>query len=321
MYIVTGGAGFIGANIVAGLNQRGERDVLVVDNLKNSSKFINLRDLFFADYLDKSVFREQLLQGKFERQPITAIFHQGACSDTMEYDGRYMMDNNFAWSRDLFQFAIARRIPLIYASSAATYGDSLCFTEAPANERPLNVYGYSKLLFDRYVQRHYQQLESTVVGLRYFNVYGPRERYHKGRMASMCYQLYRQLRDTGVAKLFGGSGGYGDGEQRRDFIYVRDLVQLNLFLAEPRAQPLYGVFNAGTGQSRSFNDIASTLITILGQGKVEYLPMPESLRDKYQSFTEADMSQLRQQTGYDQPFTSLEEGLRDYVRQLLEQES
>jgi ADP-L-glycero-D-manno-heptose 6-epimerase len=325
MYIVTGGAGFIGSNIVHGLNQRGERDILVVDNLEQSQKFLNLRDLQFADYIDKRDFREALRQSAtrgrntlLDGRGIRAIFHQGACSDTMEYNGRYMMDNNFSYSCDLFQFAVQRRIPFIYASSAATYGDSTRFNETPENERPLNIYGYSKLLFDRYVQQHADRIQSTVAGLRYFNVYGPRERHHKGKMASMAFQLYQQLVQTGTAKLFAGTGGYGDGEQRRDFIYVRDLVDLNLFLAD---QPhLVGIFNAGSGQSRSFNDIARTLIALLAshdpqpvRREIQYLQMPEVLRDKYQNFTEADMTRLRNVARYTASFTTLEDGLADYV--------
>ena len=319
MYIVTGGAGFIGSNIVAGLNARGRSDVMVVDNLKNSTKFLNIRDLNVLDFMDKREFREQLRSGAFDNVTIDAIFHQGACSDTMEYDGVYMMDNNFTYSKELFNFATKRRIPFIYASSAATYGDSTTFVEHPDNENPLNVYGYSKLLFDRYVEQHLEGVDSAVAGLRYFNVYGPRE-VHKGRMASMSRQLCLQLSKNGVANLFQGSGGYGDGEQRRDFIYVGDCVNINLFLAEERRAdglPFQGIYNVGTGQSRSFNDIAQTLIKILGKGKVEYKPMPEVLQDKYQNFTEADITRLKSE-GYDRSFTPLEEGLAAYVTFLQE---
>jgi ADP-L-glycero-D-manno-heptose 6-epimerase len=309
MYIVTGGAGFIGANLVAGLNGRGISDILVVDNLENSAKFRNLSDLEIADFQDKREFRAHLAAGRFNDRAIRAIFHQGACSDTMEYDGRYMMDNNFTYSKELFHFATEYHIPLLYASSAATYGDRTTFVEVRANENPLNVYGYSKALFDRYVLRHLPQVSSTVVGLRYFNVYGPREE-HKGRMASIVRQLYGQLKKNGVARLFEGSGGYAQGEQRRDFIHVDDAVSINLFLAgQPRVQ---GIFNAGTGHSRSFNAIARTLIHQIGQGHIEYQPMPDTLRDKYQSFTEADISRLRA-TGFDQPFTTLEAGISTYV--------
>ncbi|MBF0135388.1 MAG: ADP-glyceromanno-heptose 6-epimerase [Magnetococcus sp. DMHC-1] len=314
MYIVTGGAGFIGANIVEGLNLRGENDILVVDNLEKSTKFRNLVDLEFSDFLDKRDFRDAIEKGRFDHARIRGIFHQGACSDTMEYDGRYMMDNNFSYSKLLFHFAVEREIPFVYASSAATYGNGIRFTEERSSEEPLNIYGYSKLLFDRYVERHLADVESTVAGLRYFNVYGPREE-HKGRMASMVYQSYRQLRDDGVTWLFQGTGGYGDGEQRRDFVYVRDIVDVNLFLAD--GVPVQGVFNVGTGKSRSFNEIVHTLIVLMGRGELKYKPMPDNLREKYQNFTEADITRLRR-AGYGKAFTSIEEGLGEYVARLRE---
>ncbi len=305
MYIVTGGAGFIGANIVEGLNDRGESDILVVDHLEMGDKFLNIRDLAIADYMDHAEFRRHLNDGAFKNSPIKAIFHQGACSDTMEADGRYMMDNNYTFSKEILHFCLEREIPLVYASSAAVYGASTTFAEHPDNEKPLNVYGYSKLLFDRYVERLLPQANSTVAGLRYFNVYGPREN-QKGRMASMVHQLHNQILFTGIARLFKGSGGYGDGEQRRDFIYVGDAVAVNLFLAE--GGPFKGVFNVGTGASRSFNDIVQALFDRVGKGEVQYKEMPEGLDKKYQSFTQADISRLRG-IGYDQPFTSLEDGI------------
>ncbi len=310
MYIVTGGAGFIGSNIVAGLNQRGDTDILVVDNLTRGDKFLNLRDLTIADFMDKTEFRDHLRQDTFRDQPVEAIFHQGACSDTMEYDGRYMMDNNFTYSKALFHFALAKAVPFIYASSAAVYGASTTFVEHPDHEQPLNVYGYSKLLFDRYVAQWPAPIQSTVVGLRYFNVYGPREQ-HKGRMASMVYQLHQQLLTNQVAHLFEGSGGYGHGEQRRDFIAVSDVVAVNLFLA--RQNGLRGVCNVGTGASRRFNDIAHHLIKRLGQGDIRYKAMPEGLASKYQNFTEANVGQLRQM-GFTRPFTSLEAGIDAFMQ-------
>ena len=310
MYIVTGGAGFIGSNIVDGLNQRGIVDILVVDNLTKGDKFFNIGDLVIADFMDKVEFRDQLHRGTFRGTPIKAIFHQGACSDTMEYDGRYMMDNNFTYSKDLLHFALEEKIPFIYASSAAVYGANTIFNEHPDNENPLNVYGYSKLLFDRYVERLRPQMKSTVAGLRYFNVYGPREN-HKGRMASMVYQLYQQLVSTGIAQLFEGSGGYGNGEQRRDFISVGDVVQVNLFLAKQKR--LKGVFNVGTGQSRSFNDIAKHICKQLGSGSIYYKPMPVTLVKKYQNFTEADVSKLRE-AGFTESFTSLEKGIDTFMQ-------
>ncbi|MBF0588975.1 MAG: ADP-glyceromanno-heptose 6-epimerase [Magnetococcales bacterium] len=313
MFIVTGGAGFIGSNIVAGLNRRGKRNILVVDNLESSEKFLNLRDLQYADYMDKREFRMKLQNRQFDTQKVSAIFHQGACSDTMEYDGRYMMDNNFTYSKELLNFASRRKIPFIYASSAAVYGAESEFLEHPRNEKPLNVYGYSKLLFDQYVKRQSPKMKQTVVGLRYFNVYGPREQ-HKGRMASQAFQLYNQINETGTATLFEGSGGYGNGDQRRDFVYVEDAVKINLYLAA-RKRPLKGVLNVGTGESRSFNAIARGLGKIMGSVELRYRAMPEGLKEKYQSFTEADITRLRR-IGYTQPFTSLEDGLAAYVKHL-----
>ncbi|MBF0261789.1 MAG: ADP-glyceromanno-heptose 6-epimerase [Magnetococcales bacterium] len=309
MYIVTGGAGFIGANLVATLNRRGDSDILVVDDLKQGDKFLNLRDLEIADYMDLHEFRDLLRAGRLRNLRIRAIFHQGACSDTMEYNGQYMMDNNYTYSKELFHFALEQNVPFIYASSAATYGGSKVFVEHPDNEKPLNVYGYSKLLFDQYVQRHFPRCASAVAGLRYFNVYGPRED-HKGRMASMIHQMYHQILNTGVVKLFTGSGGYGDGEQQRDFIHVEDVVKVNLFLADSGS--VQGIFNVGTGKSRAFNDVARALIDRLGRGEIQYVPMPEVLKEKYQSFTEADISRLRA-VGYDAPFHALEEGIAEFV--------
>lgn len=308
MYIVTGGAGFIGSNIVKGLNDAGETDILVVDNMQNSDKFHNLTDLQLVDYMGKEDFTEVLKNNEIDGN-IEAIFHQGACSDTMEYDGRYMIKNNYEYSKRLFHFAVHRRIPFVYASSASVYGASTVFKEDPAFEKPLNVYGYSKLLFDRYVQRMAPKITSTVVGLRYFNVYGPREQ-HKGKMASMVHQIYHQLLSSGKATLFQGSGGYGDGEQRRDFVSVHDVVSVNLHFA--RGTVHKGTFNVGTGRSRSFNDIVQTMIDRMGRGKIEYRPIPASLRDKYQSFTEADITRLRQ-AGYDKEMTSLEEGIEAFL--------
>lgn len=304
MFLVTGGAGFIGSNLVRELNRRGHTNILVVDNLRRSDKFANLADLVIRDYMDKREFRSRLDSGSFDAK-IEAIYHNGACSDTMELDGQYMMENNFGDSKAILQFALERRIPLVYASSAATYGASSCFEVDPANERPLNVYGYSKLLFDQHVRPLLAHAESTVVGLRYFNVYGPREQ-HKGRMMSVLHQLLRQLREEGVCRLFQGTDGFGDGEQVRDFVFVGDVVDIGLFFGEGPVRK--GIFNAGTGQARSFNAIAQTLIQHLGQGRIEYIPFPEALRGRYQSFTQADVGSLRA-AGYGQSFTSLEEGI------------
>ena len=304
MFIVTGGAGLIGSHIVRALNSQGVNDILVVDDLKDSRKFLNLVGCQIADYMDKEEFRNALEGHKFDR-PVQAILHQGACTNTMEMDGRYMLDNNFGYSKVLLHYAVRHRIPFVYASSAAVYGTHDHLAEQPANERPLNIYGYSKLLFDQYVRRMLSRADSTIVGLRYFNVYGPHEA-HKGKMASMVYQLYHQLRDSGVAGLFQGTGGYDDGEQRRDFVFVEDVAKVNLFFAGGNC--IKGIFDLGTGKSRSFNDIARVWISLLGQGEIEYIPFPAELTDKYQSFTQADISSLHE-AGYTEAFTSLEGGI------------
>jgi ADP-L-glycero-D-manno-heptose 6-epimerase len=305
MYLVTGGAGFIGSHIVRGLNARGITDIAVVDDMTAGNKFVNLNDCTIADYMDRDELR-YLIENSHLEKPYRAIFHQGACTDTMETDGNYMMENNFTFSKLLFHYALTRQIPFIYASSAAVYGGSNQFKEDPANEHPLNVYGYSKLVLDQHIRRFLSVAKNTVVGLRYFNVYGARET-QKGRMASMVYQLYKQLVEGGTARLFEGTDGYGNGEQRRDFISVEDVVKVNLFFAD--SPPVQGIFNLGTGQARSFNDIASTLIRLIGHGKIKYIPFPDDLRGKYQSFTEASVTALRE-AGYTEDFLSLEEGIQ-----------
>ncbi len=304
MFIVTGGAGFVGSNLVRELNRRGHTDILVVDNLARAEKARNLADLTLADYMDKREFRARLDAGTLDLRP-EAVFHNGACSDTMEADGRYMMENNYGDSRALLHWCLARKAPLVYASSAATYGASADFEPIPQNEAPLNVYGYSKLAFDQHVRSLLPAIQSPVVGLRYFNAFGPRE-HHKGRMMSVLHQLLRQLKETGVCRLFSGTDGYGDGEQKRDFIYVGDVVAINLHFGSSGMAKT--IVNAGTGRARSFNDIAKTLIAHLGEGRVEYIPFPDELRGKYQSFTQADVRSLRG-AGYTAPFTELEPGI------------
>ncbi len=321
MIIVTGGAGFIGSNLVHELNRIGERDVLVVDNLAPAAhlsgpKFLNLWGAEYADYMDKHEFRRALAAGDFQHVKVRAILHQGACSNTLEDDGRYMMDNNFRYSKELLAFATARRIPFVYASTAAVYGLSQSFAPVPANERPLNVYGYSKLVFDDFVRRRFAEarepVRSSVVGLRYFNVYGPREQ-HKGRMASVLHHFTKQLKETGTIRMFVGSGGYADGEQRRDFVFVRDLCRINLFfaglLAERPAGPVQAIVNAGTGQASTFKQVAEALMEVHGPGRIEFIPFPGDLRNRYQHFTEADVSGLRE-AGWTAPFTGIEAGVR-----------
>lgn len=317
MIIVTGGAGFVGSNLVHELNRAGHKDILVVDNLApapnlSGPKFLNLQGAEFADYMDKREFRAAVKAGDIDGGEIRAILHQGACSNTLEDDGQYMMDNNFTYSKELLHFALENKIPFVYASTAATYGASTSFTEIPANERPLNVYGYSKLVFDNYVRRLMPKIKSTVVGLRYFNVYGKREQ-HKGRMASVMHHFTKQLKDTGTIRMFEGSGGYADGEQRRDFVYVGDLARINMFFAgllpeHGSPKDVQAVVNAGTGEARTFKAVAEALMRVHGPGKIEYIPFPGDLKNRYQHFTEADVQGLRV-AGYTDPFTTLEEGV------------
>jgi ADP-L-glycero-D-manno-heptose 6-epimerase len=322
MYIVTGGAGFIGSNIVHELNAHGITDILIVDNFANARKFVNLQGARYADYLDKREFRRAIRESSLGEDKVDAILHQGACSNTLEDDGVYMMDNNFEYTKDVLRFAIGANAPLVFASSAAVYGLSGPggFTLALENERPLNIYGYSKLVFDHYFRKdlELERVPITAVGLRYFNVYGPREQ-HKGRMASVIHHLTRQMKETGKVKLFAGTGGYGDGEQRRDFVYVRDLARLNMFLAQigpyaPKAgeakNTYRGLANAGSGKSRTFNDVAKALMAVHGQCPIEYIPLPADLEGRYQHFTEADLTSLRG-LGYDGAMTELEAGIAE----------
>jgi ADP-L-glycero-D-manno-heptose 6-epimerase len=311
MYIVTGGAGFIGSNLARSLIARGH-DVVIVDDLKNGHKFVNIADLAISDYLDKEEFIERLQSDAGFAKSIDVILHQGACSATTEWDGRYMMRNNYDYSKQLLHFCLEQKKPYIYASSAAVYGASKEFAERPENESPLNVYGYSKLQFDRYVRQVAAAPDSQVVGLRYFNVYGPREQ-HKGPMASVAFHLNNQVTSDGEARLFEGSGGYSDGEQLRDFVYVDDICAVNLwFLDNPGVS---GVFNAGTGKAQSFNDVANAVIAWHGRGEIRYIPFPEHLEGAYQSYTQADLKDLRN-AGCDVEFRPVEEGVRDYLDQL-----
>jgi ADP-L-glycero-D-manno-heptose 6-epimerase len=325
---VTGGAGFIGANIVKGLNDRGIDDIVVVDNLEKGDKFRNLTDCELADYVDKREFLNLLRQGKFARK-IKAVFHEGACSDTMEHNGVYMMNNNYEYSKALLHVCQEKKIPYLYASSAAVYGGGRIFKETREHEAPLNVYGYSKFLFDQYVRRMWAKRTAQIVGFRYFNVYGDREQ-HKGRMASVAFHHFNQFRDTGKVRLFEGCDGYGNGEQKRDFVSVEDVVAVNLFfLDHPKKS---GIFNLGTGRAQPFNDIAVSVVNTLRaakgmshltlaemqqQGLVEYISFPEALRGKYQSFTQADISALRK-AGYKKAFLTVEEGVERYMTRLLQ---
>ncbi|MGN6578507.1 MAG: ADP-glyceromanno-heptose 6-epimerase [Bordetella sp.] len=322
-YIVTGAAGFIGSNLVRGLNRRGIDDIIAVDDLTDGDKFRNLTDCRIADYLDKHDFRARVREGRLPE--VRAVLHQGACSDTTERNGQFMLDNNFRVTLELFEYCQSRAVPFLYASSAAIYGGSSVYSEEPANEAPLNVYGYSKLLFDQVLRRRMSHLSAQVVGLRYFNVYGPHEQ-HKGRMASVAFHNMNQFLAEGHVRLFGGWDGYGDGEQSRDFISVEDVVAVNLyFLDHPEKS---GIFNCGTGRAQPFNDIAVAVVNTLRAEKgeaalplaelvkagfVRYVPFPDDLKGYYQSYTQADTTNLRA-AGFNAPMRDVQTGVAEYVR-------
>ncbi len=312
MIIVTGGAGFIGSNIVKALNERGETDIIVVDNLTNGVKFKNIADCEIADYLDKQEFIARIKAGDSFAKKVKAIFHEGACSSTTEWDGKFMMENNYDYSKALLHYCLERQVPYLYASSASVYGSGSVFKESREYEQPINMYAYSKFQFDQYVRRHLPEAKSQVVGFRYFNVYGPREQ-HKGSMSSVAFHVNNQITENGKAKLFEGCDGYGNGEQRRDFVYVGDAVDVNLwFMDNPDKS---GIFNLGTGRSQTFKEVAEAVIAYHGKGEIEYIPFPEHLKGRYQSFTEADIAALRED-GYDAPFKTVEQGVTDYMRWL-----
>jgi ADP-L-glycero-D-manno-heptose 6-epimerase len=326
-YIITGAAGFIGSNLVKALNLRGESNIIAVDNLKNADKFKNLVDCEIADYLDKKVFLEKLQEGYFDGL-VNTVLHQGACSDTMETDGRYMMDNNYQYTLELLNYCQNEEVPFLYASSASVYGGGSVFKESRECEAPLNVYAYSKFLFDQIVRRRLQKRSTQVVGLRYFNVYGSREA-HKGRMASVAFHFFNQYRADGRVRLFEGCDGYANGGQLRDFVSIEDVVKVNMYFLDHQNRS--GIFNLGTGQAQSFNDVAVATINTLRiaegkpalslaelqqQGLISYIPFPDQLRGKYQSYTQADIGALRE-SGYAEPFLSVEQGVARYVEQML----
>lgn len=327
--VVTGAAGFVGSNIVKGLNARGIDDIIAVDDLTQGDKFRNIADLHICDYVDAGVFYDRFAKGHYGQ--VEAVFHEGACSDTMETDGKYMMHNNYTLSCELYAACQGHGTRLLYASSAATYGGSATFREAPEFERPLNVYGYSKLLFDQRMRLEcgvrFDRNRHQVAGFRYFNVYGPREA-HKGRMASVAFHFFNQYQAEGRVKLFEGCDGFGHGEQRRDFVFIDDVVGVNLHFLD---KGLSGIYNVGSGRAQSFNDVAVatvnacraargepvlSLAELRASGAIEYIAFPEALKGKYQSYTEADVSRLRQ-AGYAAPFATVEEGVGQYVKDRL----
>lgn len=334
--VVTGAAGFIGSNLIKGLNARGLTDIIAVDDLTQGDKFRNLVDLKIADYVDAADFYDAFAADAYGK--VEAVFHEGACSDTMESNGQYMMQNNYSTSVQLYQTCQKRSARLLYASSAATYGGSDTFREEPAFEQPLNVYGYSKLLFDQRMRREcgaaferaLAGLTRQVVGFRYFNVYGPREQ-HKARMASVAFHQFNQFKAEGKVKLFGDYGGYAAGAQMRDFVFVDDVVAVNLwFFDHPE---ISGIFNLGSGRAQPFNDVASAVVNSLRQsqgqsaltleelgqqGLLEYIPFPDALRGKYQCYTQADLTALRA-TGCDHVFADVQTGVAKYVQWLAQQ--
>jgi ADP-L-glycero-D-manno-heptose 6-epimerase len=323
-YVVTGAAGFIGSKIVEALNRAGVTDIVAVDDLSRADKVSNLARLEIADFLDKREFLERLdgFDGAVE-----ALIHQGACADTMESDGRYMMENNYRYSKTLLEWCQEAEVALLYASSASVYGAGGEFREERSCERPLNVYGYSKFLFDQLVRRTLPGKTAQVAGFRYFNVYGPNEA-HKGRMASVAFHAYHQFLSAGKVQLFEGSAGYGNGEQRRDFVHVDDVVDVNLWFLEHHE--VSGIFNCGTGRAQTFNQLAAAAINAMQgtdhtarelaqRGLIEYVPFPAGLKERYQSFTEADLSRLRA-AGYPGEFKTVEQGVASYVNELARDE-
>lgn len=325
--LVTGAAGFIGCNNVIALNERGYTDIIAVDNLEKSGKFFNLTRCSISDYFDKRDFIERVRAGTAPKPE--AIFHQGACSDTMEMDGKYMMENNYRYTLELYRWAQELRIPFIYASSAATYGAHTEFVEDVHYEGPLNVYGYSKYLFDQVLRREMEYLRAPVIGMRYFNVYGPNEQ-HKGRMASVAWHQYFQYRREHKVKLFEGCLGYGNGEQSRDFVYVKDVCEVLLHFLE---HPVSGIYNCGTGRAQPFNAVSLSVVNTIreseglpqltleeavAKGEIEYIPFPEALKGKYQAYTQANLTKLRA-AGCNVQFRSVEEGTADYMRVLLKE--
>lgn len=320
--LVTGAAGFIGCNNVLELNRRGYKDVIAVDNLTKSEKFLNLAKCSISDYFDKNDFIERVRRDELPIPEV--IFHQGACSDTMETDGRYMMENNYRYTLDLFNWAQKHRVPFIYASSAATYGASQVFVEDVAYEGPLNVYGYSKYLFDQVLRANMKSLTAPVAGMRYFNVYGPHEQ-HKGRMASVAFHQYFQFKKEGRVKLFEGCLGYGNGCQMRDFVFVEDVIDIAMYFMTAGKS---GIFNCGSGRAQPFNDVALTVVNSLSgtdytleeavsKGLIEYIPFPEALKGKYQAYTQADLTNLRT-AGYEGELHTVQQGTAKYMQYLSE---
>ena len=312
MIVVTGGSGFIGTNLVRSLLKLNYK-VLVIEELdRNSHKFKNIDALDIVDCIGHNVFIRDLLNDKYKNK-IEYIFHLGACSKTTEPDREYIMDVNLNYSKILFEYAANNNIKMVYASSASVYGSGSIFREDQANESSLNHYSESKLLFDNYVRENLDKVDSQIVGIRYFNVYGPYEQ-HKEVMSSVIFHFYNQIKDTGKLKLFRGSHGYSDGEQRRDFVYVKDTIDIKIWFMHNN---ISGIFNVATGKSRSFNDVANSVLDFFNSGHIEYIDFPDGLEEQYQAFTEADLTNLRN-VGYKGLSTELEDGIKSYLSFLSE---
>lgn len=316
MIVVTGGAGFIGSAVVWRLNQMGVDRIVIVDELGKDDKWMNLNGLKYADFLHKDDFMAMILQ-RNEPFKITSVIHLGACSATTEKDADYLMDNNFHYSQELAKFCLENGSRFIYASSAATYGNGINGYNDDEDQletlRPLNMYGYSKHLFDSWIKRN--GLLNKVVGLKYFNVYGPNE-YHKGDMRSVVHKAFEQVRDAGKVRLFKSHlADYKDGEQKRDFVYVKDAVDMTLYFLDHADKN--GIFNVGTGKAQTWIDLVTALFNSVGKPvNIEFVDMPEEIRDKYQYFTEANLKKIRS-AGYDKPIRNVDEGVSDYVKNYL----
>lgn len=312
MIIVTGGAGFIGSRIIAKLNEMTSQKILVVDDLTDGKKMANLARVRIDDYMDADDFQNAINAGSNFGQ-VDAVFHMGACSATTEWDGQYLMRRNYAYSKDLLHWCEGNKSSLIYASSASVYGDgSNGFTETISSEKPINMYAYSKFLFDQYVRGILPRAESQVVGLRFFNVYGPHEQ-HKGSMASVAYHANNQLLETGKIKLFGAYDDVSAGEQRRDFVYVDDCAEVANWFMENSS--VSGIFNLGSGKAETFNKLAQAVIKWHGYGDIEYIDFPEHLKGSYQVYTKSDLSNLYN-VGCDFQFKTIEEGVFNYLEWL-----
>lgn len=316
MIVVTGGAGFIGSAIIWQLNQRGEEKIIIIDELGTDDKWKNLVGLKFSDFMNKDEFIKRV---KEENVPfdITTVIHMGACSATTEKDADYLMRNNFQYSLELCRYCLPRRARFIYASSAATYGDgSNGYVDDENNLsllKPLNMYGYSKHLFDLWLKKN--KILDKVAGLKFFNVYGPNE-YHKDDMRSVVHKAYEQIRDTGKVKLFKSNHpDYKDGEQKRDFIYIKDAVDMTFFFLDNPDKN--GIYNVGTGNARTWNDLVSAIFKAMGKPvNIEYVNMPEGIKNKYQYFTQAELKKIND-AGYNKPITCIEDGVDDYVKKYL----